>query len=60
VSAAISGAAAARDSDSRYSVPRLRMNAPAAKTGSGGLAGGVTQVMICSSCRHFAAVRAVW
>ncbi len=59
VSAAISGDAAARDSDSRYRVSREAANAAGLNAGSGE-AGGVTQAMICSSCRQAAAVRAVW
>jgi hypothetical protein len=60
VSAAISGAAADRVLDSRYSVPTPAANAAGSNIGSARRRGRVTQAMMAGSVRAAAAVRAVW
>jgi len=59
-SAAISGAAADRDFDSRYRVSRPAAKSSASNTGKRPRCGGVTQAMISGSVIALAAVRAVW
>ena len=57
---AISGDAADRDSVIRYSTSRVPAKRTGSKHGSRASRGGVTHAMICGSCRHRAAVLAVW